>query len=272
MGMIETTLILADIHHRVNQATKIVKEVGADKVISLGDIFDDFNDTPDNVRESCEWLEWFVSNPNHIYLAGNHCMHYAFPTNESFRCSGYAQWKSFIIQDTVDPSVWKKMKYYHILDNTWFLSHGGLHKNHLPENIAYLYQDRPRFLKSISEYLDDEIIKGHRENSWVFRAGRSRGGFQPVGGLTWCDFEREFYPIRGLNQLVGHTPQGLGFPKWCILNQEKVSFSPYDLITPTREQLDNPNLSYNLDLDVQGNTHYAVWDGKKLTLGNYRDL
>lgn len=39
---------------------------------------------------------------------------------------------------------------------------------------------------------------------WL-RAGWARGGDCPVGGLTWLDWNREFVPIPGLNQIVGHT-------------------------------------------------------------------
>ncbi len=44
--MIETTLILPDLHLKVEQADKIIKHVGADKIICVGDVFDDFGDNP----------------------------------------------------------------------------------------------------------------------------------------------------------------------------------------------------------------------------------
>lgn len=275
--MTKITLIIPDLHHRWRQAEKIISSVGADEVIFLGDYFDDFDDTPDMVQETCDWLESSVGKPNRIHLFGNHDQHYAFPYR-TFQCSGYAQWKYFIIHDRIDPKLWDKVKWYHFLDNRWLLTHAGLHKFNVPAHIKKNRSNRAEFIKDLSGYLDYEIRKGFQDganskSNWVFNAGAARWGHQRVGGITWCDFEREFYPVKGINQIVGHTPQGLGFPKWCLLGREgNVSYPPYDKYAPTVEILDDPNLSVNIDLDVHGNTHWGVWDGKKLSVGNYMDL
>ena len=39
----------------------------------------------------------------------------------------------------------------------------------------------------------------------MYRAGFSRGGMLPVGGITWCDFYMDFEPFENLNQIFGHT-------------------------------------------------------------------
>lgn len=292
--MNEITLIIPDLHHRVDQAERIIKEVGADQTIFLGDYFDDFNDTPDMVKHTSEWFVESINKPNRIHLMGNHEMGYSF-TYSNFQCSGYDQWKDMQINDIVSRQDWDKLKWFYVLDNTWLLSHGGLHQCHLPDSIKKYKEDKSKFMKEIDGFLDNTIhtslmngVVG--KESWIFRAGHSRGGSQRIGGITWCDFEREFYPIIGLNQIVGHTPQGLGFPKWCILKHytnktsvqelnevknphpETVTHPPYDKIIPTLEQLNDPNRSTNIDLDVWGNTHYSVWNGKTLKVYNYRDM
>jgi hypothetical protein len=275
-GMSKITLILPDIHHKVRQATKIINHVGADEVICLGDLFDDFNDTPDMVRESCQWLEWFVNKPNHIMLYGNHDQHYAFEYR-SFQAAGYTQWKYFIIYDTLPRQVWDKVKWYHFLDNRWLLSHGGLHKFNVPDSVMKFHTNREKFIEEINKYLSDSIRMGFQmgangQRSWIFNAGHARFGTQRIGGITWCDFEREFFPVKGINQIVGHTPQQFGI-KWCRLTEdEKVFHHPFEDWAPTITQLDNPHLSSNIDLDVYGNMHWATWDGKTLKIGNYKDL
>ena len=94
-----------------------------------------------------------------------------------------------------------------------------------------------------------------------------------MGGLIWCDYEAEFYPVKGINQIVGHTPDRYGVPKWCVSNKENsVSKIKYSEFSPTIEVLDDPDLSVNIDLDVVGNMHYGIWDGHSFTVGNYRDL
>lgn len=266
----KTTLILADIHHQVDQADEIIRNVNADVVISVGDVFDNFNDDPETVTKTSEWFVDFVNAPGHVFIAGNHEMSYSIP-NSPYRCSGYEQWKDFIINDIVSRKDWEKMVYYHILDDQWLMSHGGLHKFHVPQHIADLHKDRSIFLKAIAEYLNNEAIKGFRGEGWFFHAGRSRGGFQRVGGLTWCDFESEFYPVKGLNQIVGHTPQELGFPKWCRFKEGKVLYPSTSEWSPTLSDLNDVNQSTNVCLDVWGNTHWAVWNGNKLTFFNYRD-
>lgn len=270
------TLIIPDLHHRIDQATKIINYVGADEVIFTGDLFDDFNDTPEMVQNSCEWLKWFVNQPNHIMLFGNHDQSYAFPY-KTFRCSGYAQWKYFLISDIVDRKTWDKVKWYHFLDNRWLLSHGGLHKFNVPESITKFRKDRQKFIQKLGEWLDDEIQKGFRasargNSSWIFNAGRARWGRQRVGGITWCDYTAEFYPVLGINQIVGHTPQQYGV-KWTRLTAEgHVFHHDFADYTPTAEELDDPDNSINIDLDVLGNTHYGIWDGKKFQIGDYKRL
>lgn len=263
------TLIIPDIHHKVDLADKIIKHVGADVVICLGDVFDDFNDDANMVQKSAEWLVDFVKKPNHIFCWGNHDMHYAFP-ERWFQCSGFEMWKYNIISNIVSHECWDKLKYYHILDKTWLLTHAGLHNLHLPSEIANLKDNRSKFLESISKCLDDEIIKGRRNESWIFHAGRSRGGHQRVGGITWCDYEREFHPIAGLNQIFGHTPQSCGIAKWCVWNgNSQVTYHPTSLFTP--ENITSSSKSFNLGLDVHGNMHWATWNGKTLSIFNYKD-
>lgn len=250
-------------------------------MLFLGDYFDDFGDTPEMVKDTCEWLEASVNKPNRIHLFGNHDQHYAY-TYRTFQCSGYEQWKYFIIHDTLPKEVWDKLKWYHFLDDRWLLTHAGLHKFNLPDSIKKLRTDRPKFNKEIAEYLDNEIRKGFQDGanskgSWVFNAGAARWGHQRVGGITWCDFERELFPIKGLNQIVGHTPQ-MQSPRWCVLEKDplngdgKVAYRPSELYVPSLKWLDDPELSHNICLDVHGNTTWATWNGKNLVLGNYRDL
>jgi hypothetical protein len=264
------TLIIPDLHLKWEKADKIIKHVGADEVIFLGDYFDDFNDDAHMINEMVDWLGASVKVPGRIHLYGNHDIHYAF-TQPFYRCSGYAQWKHFIIHDALDPRVWDWVKFYHILDGKWLVSHAGLHSLHVPKKISALSPNRAQYLKEIDNYLDAEVPKAHRNESWLFKAGQSRGGMQRVGGIIWCDFEQEFHPVVGLNQIFGHTPQSLGTAKWCYMNKGKVSYRPIGSWTPNAVNYDDVRRSYNVCLDVHANMHWAVWNGKTLKFGNYRD-
>lgn len=270
----KVTLIIPDIHLRWKQAEDIIASVKHDEVIFLGDYFDDFGDTPDMISETCEWLAASVKKPNRIHLFGNHDVHYAF-TYRTFCCSGYEQWKYFLIYDSLPRDTWDHVKWYHILDDTWLLTHAGLHKSNLPKDIRALHTDRPKFLQEIANYLDVEIKEGFRKaanntGSWIFNAGASRGGFNKVGGISWCDYQSEFHPIKGLNQIVGHTPQR-DTAKWCVLeNDESLTRYPSSF-KPSKTLFANVHSSVNLDLDVWKNTHYAIWNGKTMVVKAVND-
>lgn len=263
------TLILSDIHHKIDIADKIIKRVNADKVICLGDFQDDFYDTAKMVENTCHWVNNFVKNPNHIMIWGNHDKQYAFKYS-IFKCSGYDTWKQHIINDLVPKKTWDKLKWYYILDDKWLLTHAGLHKLNLPPSIQSLYKNRPLFLKSISEHLDNEIRIGfqcaaNNTSHWIFNAGYSRGGSQKVGGIDWCDWNMEFVPIRGLNSIVGHTSDNN--VRW--INLSEGSDTPIDInkeeFVTDSHILDNVELSTNVCIDTNMN-HYAIWNGKKLTI------
>lgn len=266
-------LIIPDLHLRWFQAQKILDNVPHDEVIFLGDFFDDFNDDPQSIGEMADWLQAAVRHKNFHFIYGNHDVHYANAARH-LQCSGYADWKYFIIRDRYEKTdVWDHFKWFHILDGKWLLSHGGLHKFNLPEKVAKLHEDRPKFMRELEAYLNEQCRYAWRESSWVNGIGHSRGGCNRVGGLTWCDFEREFYPVKGLNQIVGHTPQGQGTAKWCFMKgKSNPSMAPIDMFKPLPEAFDDVNASYNVDLDVWKNTHWALWDGKDITFGNYNRL
>ncbi len=210
----------------------------------------------------------FVKKDNHIALIGNHDMHYMH-SNRNFQCSGYEQWKYFLINDIVQRDTWDKLRGYHVLDNTWLLSHAGLHKEYIPINIQRLaLQNKTETFKTISEYLDQEMRKGLRDESWIFHAGHIRGGNQKYGGLMWCD-SREFTPTTGLNQIFGHTVSNSIRWKNLIKNQTALRM---DLdFSPPPEHLSNNEYSYNVCIDT-GISHYAVWNQKELKIHWIGDL
>lgn len=270
------TLIVPDIHCEWQKAEKIMTKVDADVIIQLGDVFDSFGDNPELVKDTAEWFVHSVNQPNRIHLMGNHSQNYAF-NYSCLRCSGYAQWKYFMINDVVSKDVWNKVKWYCWLNDKWLLTHAGLHKINVPRSISKFHNDQPRYIKKINDYLDHHIQEGIRhaatgQNYWLFNAGYARGGSQKVGGIVWCDHYQEFRPVNGLWQIYGHTPQQRE-PSWWVKKSNKLKLIPSsEFQFSINDVSDNPNNSYNLCLDVIGNLHYAVWNGKSLSIGSYKDL
>lgn len=255
-------LIIPDVHHRTGFVEHAIKTTEHDTIVFLGDYFDNFDDDSIDVKNTCEWLMDSVNKPNRIHLMGNHDIHYLYD-DPGFRCSGYQQWKHFIIRDTIPHDLKNKIKPYHFLNDNTLLSHAGLHKCWIPENIKKLIYSNSPFREELSNYLDQEFIKGFRHQSWIFNAGKSRGGYQRVGGLIWCDF-REFHPVLGLNQIFGHTADYM--IRWAI--QEKNKSVRYVM----GNNLKNPILpvgnkhSLNLCLDVRSPYNWCVVDDKNITI------
>ena len=81
-------LIIPDVHNRWELTEKLIKRVKADKVILLGDYFDDFYDNAQIVADVADWFHFSINQPNRIHLCGNHDLHYWFKDNEHVRCAG----------------------------------------------------------------------------------------------------------------------------------------------------------------------------------------
>ncbi len=121
----EITLILPDIHNKVDRADFIIRSVGADKIICLGDVFDDFNDTVNDAQKSAYWLKKRLNQENFILLKNNHDLGYEYPNNPYAECSGFTRFKSIAINDILTKEDWNKSKWYHFQDG-YFFSHAGL--------------------------------------------------------------------------------------------------------------------------------------------------
>ncbi|NBQ69017.1 MAG: hypothetical protein EBU46_09375 [Nitrosomonadaceae bacterium] len=228
MNKNKTTLIIPDVHLRYPLVTEIIKHEGCDEVVFLGDFFDQFHDTPAENRKQALWLKAEMKKPNRRFIWGNHDIHYRNSTNRQLISSGYESAKDVAINDIMESSDWAKFVYYIWLDGNWLLTHGGLHPYHIPLILKDPKTGSVEPL-TLTKWLDAEVKAAERaiimnEGHWIFQAGYCRGGNKPKGGLTWLDFNEEFEPIAGINQLVGHTNQ---FRTWLPKEKSKVGSINY---------------------------------------------
>lgn len=238
------TLIIPDLHLKWQKADKIIKHEAADKIVFLGDYFDDFGDNPIMNQVMAEWVKNSLEQPNHIHLMGNHDTNYAF-RHLSYKCSGYTSDKEEAINRVLKESDWRKMPLYTQV-GTWLCSHAGVH-NHMYEQ----YGNGLDFYKWL-----DHTCKVALENAFankpavsILRAGRSRGGFESVGGITWCDAD-EFVGINGINQVFGHTPHQR--PRWK--NKGSSLSKEY---------------SQNVCMDVNNSNYYAIHNSDTDTIKEF---
>ena len=194
-----STLIIPDLHHHTQNADRWLNAVQFDRVIFLGDYFDYFDDKDcvEEASETASWLARQMEQPNCVFLLGNHDAAYMFPECPALHCPGFTKAKARAIHKILRPKHWKRFQIATV-EGGWLISHAGFH----PSLIAGLTLDA--ILKKCARALRN-AARGTVDP--ILRAGLDRDGSQPVGGPLWLDWE-SLVPIRGINQIVGHTPGG----------------------------------------------------------------
>lgn len=266
------TLVLSDIHHRITTAQRLIDTVVFDKCILLGDYFDQFNDTPKDAEATAVWLkERILTDSRIIPLLGNHDNYYAYPKSYQYlQGSGYSPEKYDATRTILHSEHWDHFQYYHIHDGFVF-SHAGL-TVHLWKQMLWNFAEEdvpnPVTIPFFDKLLGEFVAKNRHQASVLhpsplFAPGWDRGGLERYGGITWCDF-RSFAPIKGINQIFGHTPQRV--PTILTQNQHG-TLSTYGAAEYARRQdaINAHATSLNLDLDTH-NAHYLVIEDGKLDI------
>ena len=195
-------LIIPDIHHKVGLVKSIRGVHPGTPAIFLGDYFDDFHDTVDDMRATCEWLKTALENPDDVFLLGNHCfayLSYELGVRWGF-CSGWTVAKQQVFHQYFPGDVLLRRCRWIVRSQNRLISHAGL------SNDLYREFSKRKTAEEIFEWVnnaENALTAGVAHPA--FLAGRDRGGPQSVGGILWCDWER-FRPVPGIHQIVGHTP------------------------------------------------------------------
>ena len=210
-------LIIPDVHEQIVRLKKILADPCYKNVqwfVFLGDFFDSFDGLTWQTHETVKWLAENIGNPKYIFLWGNHDLHYAFPV-DGVMCSGFDPNKLKIVRQHLnDNDHWKKFKLMHwigkpandeergniVQPTEWLISHAGIHPSLLNPFLGF---DKQSLLA-----LEEEAmwkLRYCQQVTSLLAAGRGRFGPARVGGIDWLDWQTEFIPISGLNQIVGHS-------------------------------------------------------------------
>lgn len=216
------TLVIGDLHNRVDWVERCIEAVNPDLTLFLGDYFDNFNETLECTSRTALWLRESLDQPNRVHLLGNHDMPYRFPLSFNLLCPGFTHEKSIIINDILSvDTAWKKTKSFHWVDG-WLLSHAGI-------SLNLLHPLKGFDLDELRKVEEDSFEKCTADISTpMFGCGRSRGGNYHSGGITWQDFDVDFVPIEGVNQIVGHTPHSKVNVKFIGSHSENVIQCSWD--------------------------------------------
>lgn len=197
-------LIFSDVHQDINRLEKIIKAEDADINVCLGDWFDSFNyDENSDFIKTAVFLKDYISKSKNITLWGNHDTHY-LSKNQYTLCSGYTTHKYTLAVEQFGVNkthISDKFKWYIWIDDK-LCSHAGLHPKFI-RSVCKNNDDIDKYLQEESEAAN-MCLKTNQKH-WFYLSGRARGGSERYGGITWLDFDQEYDPIDGLQQIVGHT-------------------------------------------------------------------
>lgn len=182
------TLIIPDIHTRFDIAESIIDKENPDKIVFLGDYFDNWDDSPEIAHQVALWLKESLKDPKRTHLIGNHDISYI--TNGSNPCSGWNGAKQMFINRV--KINWKSLQYYTFVDD-WICTHAGVSKEFYDAfNVNDL--NVKNFLLFMKEKYDYRL----------HMCSYTRGGNDSYPGILWCDYG-EFIDIPNTKQIFGHT-------------------------------------------------------------------
>ena len=189
------TLIIPDLHHHTERAEHWLATQAHDRVVFLGDYFDDFSDDVGDARRTALWLSDRMEKTDDIFLLGNHDIAYMFPHAPEVHCPGFTVAKARGIAEILRPEHWQRLRLAHA-EQGWLLSHAGFHPVWLKEpTVECIFQSCEEAMQQAKRSVFDPILG----------SGADRGGPQHFGGPLWMDWD-SLVPISGINQIVGHTP------------------------------------------------------------------
>lgn len=194
-----TTLYIPDVHLRLDPLKRILADYEdcVDHVVFLGDYADNWKENSkshrtSNTKATFTWLKDNLDNPKYTFLVGNH--DYAYACSYFWaQCSGWTYDKQKIIDGILTPDDWRKFKFFDLRNNV-LASHAGIDASlMLPVGIP----------ENMNEALWEMTATG-LQHPWLM-SGIDRGGYAPVGGLMWIDWNN-FTPFDGpFIHIVGHT-------------------------------------------------------------------
>lgn len=245
-------LIIPDVHQKLHKVEKILENNTFDKLISLGDWFDDFYDTPIQAQKTAEYiLDLYCRyGENFVWLLGNHDIPYLFPTvYDYYACSGNTREKVKAIQEVFKGSskpLGYSVELAHIIKidgcKDIVLSHAGVSEQHFAKPFSEeitsedIIERCAQAFKNINLLLRDPVLG----------AGPARGGRETVGGITWLDWRCEFQPIYSISQIVGHSP--VNYPQ--IVDELFTTILPDESLPSLNRYMLKPSKSYNINIDT----------------------
>jgi hypothetical protein len=192
------TVIIGDVHNRVDLVCKILDRHQGCQFVFIGDYFDSFTDDPSMARHTALWLRDSLKQPNRTHLWGNHDVQYAFGM-ANLRVTGYSLDKDDVINEVMKHEDWNRLKFFHVHDHWWF-SHAGVTSEWFEHPIHGL--DKSTVEQEIQRARKD--LASRRMPLSLCSYDDMSNNPAGIGGLLWVRWNR-LVVIPGVHQIVGHT-------------------------------------------------------------------
>ena len=208
-----------------------------DKYIFVGDYTDSFSvsnvDIFNNLKQLVEFKQKY---PNHVVLLlGNHDLQYWF-SHQTHGCSGFRSEMYWDLNEFF--RTHKDLFQIAFQHKNYLWTHAGIHRG------WYEYRFPYNSNIDVAKELNKAFLMNEKS---LFDVGYSRGGFRDVGGPFWCDYRHELQhkPLKGYNQIIGHTRQLNGIAYKEFKNHTSVTCID---VLEDRNNLPNNGLYHILDL------------------------
>lgn len=192
-------LIIPDIHLDIGFADECITRHGdsCERIVLLGDYFDAEDATLESTLATAQWVRDKLHDPRFTCLLGNHDVQYWFNLKD-LNCAGLNEEYRKAIQSVLG-EYWHRFGLWTLQDG-WLLSHAGVHRCFFRE-MTLPWEQHLSAIATTALRLAEEEKKVHP----FLGCGHARWGVFSVGGVTWCDFAREFKYTKGINQIFGHS-------------------------------------------------------------------
>jgi len=151
---------------------------------------------------NCQWLKNAIESEQDTFLLGNHCfayLSYELGIRWGF-CSGWDVAKQQVFHRHFPGDMLLKRSSWISNCQDWLISHAGItRKLYRSFSKNNTFEEIVDWVKNAENALTAGVMHA------AFVAGRERGGRAKSGGILWCDWDA-FEPIKGIRQIVGHTP------------------------------------------------------------------
>lgn len=272
MAKEKKTLIIGDVHCKTDTIVPIVdaaiQKYGVEKVIFVGDYFDEWNIDDNGIYEAIDALiEWRDKKADEgievVFLAGNH--DYAYIDFMAL-CTGH--------HFDAEPFAFKRLTEFmdiqlaEVVGGKYLLTHAGVTETYRSEILSDSHTIE-EICDALNEQLDDVIKKAKKMVdqglvpggvmshttllSSLGRCGFERGGTASFSGPLWCGFnELQDDPIFGISQITGHTP-----------TKTVVSLLSSDDIGNETRLIWCDTFTVAPDMSPMGDFSFLFWDGEE---------